>query len=90
MDNKLASFQKALTDQQATWELAQDRKLQDLKASQQEFQAQARQEFQNVHDTAAYQASGSHGPDGFDDGGVAGSWAHGGEEAWRFPRHSRC
>ena len=53
VDNKLASFQKALTDQQATWELAQDRKLQDLKASQQEFQAQARQEFQNVHDTAA-------------------------------------
>ncbi|CAE7405810.1 unnamed protein product [Symbiodinium sp. CCMP2592] len=53
VDSKLASFQKALTDQQAIWEQVQDRKLQDLQTSQKEFQAQTRQEFQNVHDTAA-------------------------------------
>ncbi|CAE7461118.1 unnamed protein product [Symbiodinium sp. CCMP2456] len=53
VDNKLAIFQQALVDQQATWEKVQDRKLQDLQASQKEFQDLTQQEFQNVHDTAA-------------------------------------
>ena len=80
VDNKLASFQKALTDQQATWELAQDRKLPGPQGIAAGVPGTGPAGVSECARHRRYQASGSHGPDGFDDGGVAGSWAHGGEE----------